>query len=326
MHVCFPLTRCAWQSFLTAGLLFSIGCHTERQPTPEVILAIASGDLPFSDSIILVPPDGASTRTLFSPSSERSYSGVSAVSMTKPMVIQVNELKNGVVNQSLLDYDPETGKLNSCCWDVGAKKGMGTISPDGQTYAFPDFPSTQAGITFVRCDQKGAPVISHFQDAEIQGDQSWYISLAWGATGGELAAVKVWRGKGIRGLRTELQLIDTATKTQRTLLAPEDVVVAASVAADGRIAILDTNGVEILLPATGERRVVLPKASLNGRRYLSGGMLWLKHSESVVLSLLAPTETVGELWMIAVHDGSVRVINRMNGFRFSSICSASTNG
>lgn len=40
----------------------------QRQPSPEVILAVSSGDRPFSDSIILIPSDGAPTRTLFSPS------------------------------------------------------------------------------------------------------------------------------------------------------------------------------------------------------------------------------------------------------------------
>jgi len=304
-------------TFLTVG-----GCLTRSPRDPEVVLAAVLGERPFTDSIVLVSLEGAS-RTLLAPTRQRSYTGVSAVSMRQPIAVQVNSLSSDAVTQSLMEYNPETKRIRPSCWDVATTKGMGAISPKSDTYAFPNFASEHAGITFVRCNQTGGtPNVSQFIDPETSGNRAWYISLAWFADASRLAAVKVWRGGDFRGIRTELQLIDVGTKKRQIVLGREDAVVACAVAKDGRVSVLDGRGVEILSPDSGERRIVLPTQRLDGRRYLSGGITWLNLSNDIVVGLVAPTETIGELWKISARDGSAKVLDRRKGFRFASICSA----
>jgi hypothetical protein len=243
--------------------------------------------------------------------------------MAKPMVIQVNELTSDAVSESLSDYDPATKRLTPSCWNVAVKKGMGALSPDSKTYAFPNLASVHAGITFARCEPNGGTVIDQFTDPETAGDQAWYTSLAWFPDSKRLAAVKVSRGKEFRGIRMELSVIDVASHTRKIILGREDVVFACAVAWDDRIAVYDLKGVEVLGP-TGERRTVLPASRLNGRRFLGGGIAWLNLSNRIVLGLVAPSEITGELWRIAADDGSVKILDKRKGFRFTSICSATS--
>jgi hypothetical protein len=288
---------------------------------PEIILAATLGDRPFSDSILSIDPSGSSVKVLLSPSAVRSYTGISALSLAGPMVVQVDQLQGDATIQSLMNYDPRHKKVSPSCWDVPIKKGMGALSPDGNTYAFPDFPSTEARITFVVCRQNAPFIIGQFQGPNHQGSPSWYLSLAWASHGSELVAVQAWRPKG---LHTDLQLIDTKTMTARMLVKYEDGPVAAAVAADGRIAVLDKYGVEILSPAGG-RSILFPNSARKGRQYLGGGMTWLRLSDSVLLSLVTPNTLTSELWRIDARDGSVDVIARINGYKFSGICSVLTN-
>lgn len=295
--------------------------HPKKPSDHEVLLVAALGPRPFSDSVFIISPDGSSTRTLLPASRTRSYTGMAAVSLAKPIIVQVSELKDGEVDEALRDYHFGSGKLSQSCWNLDPKRGIGVLSRDGQTYASPDFPALQAGILFMRCTPKTAPAILRYVDKESSGDRSWYISPAWSPTGRELAAVKVWRNETGRGLITELHLIEPTTMTRRVLLSSDDGVVAVSIAPDGRIAVLDKAGIEVLNPATGTRQTVLAQNGLKGRRYMSGGMAWLTHSNSVVLSLVMPAEYSSELWKISVSDGSVSVISKLNGVRVSSICS-----
>jgi hypothetical protein len=305
--------------------LLGESCRMERPViTPEVILAATSGDRPFSDSIIAVSTDGAWEKTFFSPSWVRSYTGIAALSLARPMVIRQREANGTSVLDSLLDYDPITGKITPSCRDVKVKKGMGTLSADGLIYAFPNFPSSRAGITFVQCDQMRSQFVSCFQDMEIQNARSWYISLDWNGSDRELLAVKVWRGKAAKGLLTELHLINTVDKSHQVPLGQEEGVVAAAAGPNGQIAVFTKNGIEVLTSGSGQRRLLLPIVNLNNRKYSGGGMVWLKRSGILALSLLASNETAGELWVIPIGDGSARVITRKQGFRFSSICVASS--
>jgi hypothetical protein len=288
---------------------------------PETILAVSLGDRPFSDSIVSVDPSAASSvKTILSPSSKRSFTGISALSLREPMLVQVDQLRGNATIQSLMNYDPVRKKLIPSCWEIPVKKGMGVLSPDGTTYAFPEFPSTKARITFVACHKNAPFITGQFQGPDHEGSPSWYLSLAWAAQGSELVAVQAWR---LNGLHTDLQLIDTKTMSGRTLVNYEDGPVAASVAPDGRVAVLDKNGVEIL-SATGARSVLLPNIARNGRQYLGGGMTWLKLSDRIILSLVTANGVTGELWSINAHDGSVDVIGRINGYKFSGICSVAT--
>lgn len=288
---------------------------------PEIILAVSLGNRPFSDSIISVDPSKSSSiKTLLSPTSGRSFTGISALSLRESMLVQVDELRGNATIQTLMNYDPVRKQLSPSCWEIPVKKGMGVLSPDGSTYAFPEFPSTSARITFVVC-RKNAPFITgQFQGPDHEGSASWYLSLAWAAQGSELLAVQAWR---LNGLHTDLQLIDTKTMRSRTLVKYEDGPVAASVAPDGRIAVLDKSGVEIF-SAAGARSVLLPNSARNGRQYFGGGMTWLKLSDRIILSLVTPNGATGELWSINAHDGSVEVIGRVNGYKFSGICSVTT--
>jgi len=311
---------------LLASLLFLNGCpRGGDRLTPEVILAVVSGDRPFTDSIIIVPSDGRPARTLLPHSWSRSYSGVTALSLVRPMVVRVRELeKPDTVKETLFDYDPLTRALKPWCGDTVAasKGGMGTLSPNGEVYAFPEFPSERPGITFVQCRLNRPTVTSKFQAAEMSGFQAWYVSPSWNPSGRDLAAVKVWRSGGIRGLRTEVQLINVDTKRERTILGSVEGAVATVFASDDKLIILTKRGIETLSIETGERVIVLPKSRLNERRYMSGGMAWLGQSDSVVVGLLAPTAVVGELWSVAIHNGSVKLINEARGLRFMGICAA----
>jgi len=289
---------------------------------PELILAATLGNRPFSDSIVSVDPATSSVKTLLSPTSGRSYTGVTGWSLHDPMIVQVDQLQDEATVQSLISYDLIHKTVSPCCWDVPVKKGMGALSPDGTTYAFPDFPSAQASITVVACNRNVPVIVGNFHAPEDRGNPSWYLSLEWAESGSELAAVHAWR---LDGLHTELQLIDTKTMTARTLVKYEDGPVAASVAPDGRIAVLDKNGVEILSPGGG-RTILLPNSAQRGRRYLGGGMAWLRFSDSVVLSLVDLNNGVtGEVWKINARAGSVEIIARKNGFMFSSLCSVLTD-
>jgi hypothetical protein len=137
---------------------------------------VVSGDRPFIDSIIIVPSDGRPARTLLPHSWNRSYSGVTALSLVRPIVVRVRELeKPDTVKETLFDYDPLTGVLKPWCRDIvnAAKGAMGTLSPNGEVYAFPEFPSERPGITFVQCRSNRSTVTSTFQAAEMSGFQAW---------------------------------------------------------------------------------------------------------------------------------------------------------
>jgi hypothetical protein len=127
---------------------------------------------------------------------------------------------------------------------------------------------------------------------------------------------------GVPGAVTEVQLINVDTKRERTILGSVEGAVATVFASDDKLIVLTKRGIETLSIATGERVIVLPKSRLNERRYMSGGMAWLGQSDSVVVGLLAPNAVVGELWSVAIHDGSVKLINEARGLRFMGICAA----
>jgi Tol biopolymer transport system component len=287
---------------LIAPLVFTAcdlrGRSTERK---ELLVFSLIGSKPFADSILALAPDDSKPSQILIPGSERSYVAVSGNSLSSALVVAVHEkvASTGRTENHLYLRNSPGGELQSLNLQDG-DAGIPATSPDGSRIAFPLKPRP-----------KGSNYRLWLYDLrtgnarQLTGDQEgnfWETQASWRPNGGEIIFLRVSWVK--RGLLSSLFRVSTSTGQISSFPGLEEAISGACYAPDGKsLAVWSANGLEVVHLEDRKRTVILPRASIPGRRFYSAGMSWGKVRGRIAFVLTDGQGKQFELWTIS-PDGA----------------------
>ena len=268
------------------------GCSWGHVRDRERILFSTIGTRLFQDYVFSIRPNGSGLKAVLKPEPNRSYMFASANSMSGPMLVTVHELApgNDKVEDHLYFWSPDVDNWQRVL-PGSAPQGPGILSPDGNSAVY--------------CARSvGSPPETSLRVVDLRTGESRELVAAdsfkglylpsWGVLG-KIAFIRTFRSGG---LRTELLEMPSHGGEQTVLVPPEDGAMSAAYSPDGReIVVWMKEGLEIVALDSGDRRVVLKRASIGSdysfRSWGMGGLAWSEEGQ-IALSLgrLEPQENL----------------------------------
>ena len=274
---------------LATGLLplWFLSCvDTQKHPGLRGALIYTTiGKEPFQDSAFLLNLQTLKSRVFLKGKSPRSYTAVSARSVTGLMVVATRELgpAQNAVKDRLYVYAPERQT-----WDPvntfapSSFEGDGMLGADNHTIVLTLADPATPGSYEVWWADRTSGVHRKLTTVRLG---SWDVFPESRSDGQEVLFLRFTQTS--KGLLSTLLAVPSIGGSEKLLLAESEGASSAGYSPDGtRIAVWTRNGLEILNEADESRKLVLPLSKISGFNLSSARISWSGLHDRIVFPLV----------------------------------------
>jgi hypothetical protein len=270
-----------WIVIALWGLLTLACSSRQASKSPEVFLFAEVGPAPFTDSIVSVDMRG-SRKYILSSERQRSFLFISAISMSKPVIVAVH----GIGETGKVEDHLQSGMLGQNEWKrlvhIQGYEGEAALNPDGRRFVFSLAPKDKPGrphLWFAAMNDSPPAPITNDSDPTV-----WESSPSWSPNGQELLFIQ--HRIGVAGPESVLIKFDASSKATSTMLTLREPLAAVTYLKDaGCIAFLSRSGLEIMRLQDGRRKILFSWSELAGYGYGGGGITAARFDTVVALPL-----------------------------------------